>query len=120
MFYRIVNREPTYPSSFSPAASDCIGRLLRKKEDERLGCGPNGAKDIMTVTFFSTIDFDALLRKEIKPPFKPDVSHEYDTTYVPESLLKTEPRDSFAEPPKKGEKNPQFEKFTFKGDAGLD
>jgi hypothetical protein len=120
MFYRIVNRDPNYPSTFSPAACDCIGGLLRKKEEERLGNTENGAKDIMTTAFFSVIDFDQLNRREVKPPFKPDVSSELDTAYVPESLLKTEAKDSFSEPSKKGEKNPEFEAFTFKGDSALD
>lgn len=74
----------------------------------------------MNSAFFSVINFESLLKKEIKPPFKPDVSSELDTVYVPESLLKTEAKDSFSEPTKKGEKAPQFEAFTFKGDSTLD
>ena len=120
MFYRIVNRDPSYPSNFSPAACDCIGGLLKKKEEDRLGCGELAAQGIKNTNFFSVIDFEALYKKEIKPPFKPDVSNEQDTTYVPESLLKTEAKDSLSDMPKKGEKNPDFEHFTFKGDAGLD
>jgi hypothetical protein len=136
MFYRIVNRDPNYPSTFSAAACECISGLLQKKEEDRfglkydaftsvfillrLGNGENGAKDIMTTAFFSVLDFDALLRKEIKPPFKPDVSSELDTAYVPESLLKTEAKDSFSEPAKKGEKNSHFDAFTYKGDSNLD
>ena len=116
MFYRIVNREPNYPGSFSSAAIECISHLLRKREDDRLGNGPSGGKDIMKTAFFSVINFDALFRKEIKPPFKPDVSSELDTAYVPESLLKTEAKDSFSEPSKKGEKNIDFENFSFLGD----
>ncbi len=120
MFYRIVNRDPNYPSTFSSAACECIGGLLRKKEDDRLGYGEQGGQEIMNTAFFSVIDFDALLKRVIVPPFKPDVSSELDTAYVPESLLRTEAKDSFSEPSKKGEKNPQFEAFTFAGDSALD
>ncbi len=35
MFYRIVNRDPNYPSAFSAAACECISGLLQKKEEDR-------------------------------------------------------------------------------------
>jgi hypothetical protein len=37
--------------------------------------GAPGATEIMTTEFFSTLNFDALLRKEIEPPFQPEVCH---------------------------------------------
>lgn len=114
-----MNREPTFPPTFSAEACECIGGLLRKRETERLGYGDNGARQIMSTSFFSVIDFAALDRKEIPPPFTPEVRGEQDTAYVPDSLLKTEAKDSFSEPRKKGEVNPKFEAFTFVGDSAL-
>lgn len=40
-----------------------------------------GIDEIKKHVFFATIDWDALLRKEIKPPFKPAVSQEDDAFY---------------------------------------
>jgi hypothetical protein len=119
MFYRIMNREPTFPPTFSSEAQACISGLLCKRETDRLGYGDNGARNIMTTAFFSTLDFDALMRKEIAPPFTPEVKSEEDTAYVPDSLLKTEAKDSFSEPRKKGEAVQKFEAFTFVGDSTL-
>ena len=130
MFYRIVNRDPSYPSHFSSAACVCISGLLQKREENRLGSTPitttkngiqtGGAYDIKQTDFFNIINFDDLYNKKIQPPFRPNVSNEWDTSYVPESLLKTEPKDSIVEPPKKGDVNVDFDKFTFRGDSNLD
>jgi hypothetical protein len=116
MFYRILNREPAYPPIFSPEACETISGLLRKREYDRLGCGLDGGNEIMRTAFFAVIDFDLLLRKEIRPPFIPDVKSPLDTVYVPESLLKTEAKDSFSDP-KKGGNNIKFENFSFQGDS---
>jgi serine/threonine protein kinase len=121
MFYRIINTEPSFPETFSPAACECIRSLLRVDEHERLGSGPAGGKEIMKSAFFSVIDFDKLFRRELKPPFQPEVVNEFDTKYVPKAYLQAEAKDSMDEKPKKrGEKNPTFEAFTFAGEKTLD
>jgi len=101
-------------------AQTCISGLLCKRETERLGYGDTGARNLMSTAFFSVIDFAALDRKEIQPPFTPEVKGEEDTAYVPDSLLKTEAKDSFSEPRKKGEAAQKFEAFTFVGDSNMD
>lgn len=74
-----------HPVSFAPRtylslcvcrllqSQDFISKLLMKAPQERLGMGPNGAQDIMSHVWFSDIDFDALMRKEVTPPWSPDV-----------------------------------------------
>ncbi|KAJ1443006.1 kinase-like domain-containing protein, partial [Ochromonadaceae sp. CCMP2298] len=94
MFYRIINTEPSFPSTFSPPACECIRGLLRVNEAERLGCGAAAAAEIKLCPFFSVIDFDALDRREVRPPFAPDVANEFDTKYVPKSYLQAEAKDS--------------------------
>ena len=115
MFYRIINTEPTFPSSFSRPAVDCLRGLLRVNEADRLGSGDNGAEDLKKTAFFSSIDFEALFRKEIAAPFQPEVSNELDTKYVPKAYLQAEAKDSIAEAPKRGDPNANFEAFTFSG-----
>mmetsp|Transcript_21884 Transcript_21884/g.31883 ORF Transcript_21884/g.31883 Transcript_21884/m.31883 type:complete len:736 (+) Transcript_21884:44-2251(+) len=119
MFYRIINTAPSFPPQFSIEACDCIRSLLNVSEQDRLGSGPRGARDIMETAFFSPIDFEALIRRELIPPFRPDVVNEFDTKYVPKTYLQAEARDSVVEN-KKGEVNPNFEAFTFRGDSALD
>ena len=55
-----------------------------------------GANEIMTSPFFGTIDFDALLRHEIVPPFKPDVQNEQDTKWEMKRQRQKEKIDSFS------------------------
>lgn len=119
MFYRIINTEPSFPATFSSAAQECIRGLLRVNEAERFGSGDDGAKVIMQSEFFSSIDFEALYRKELVPPFQPEVTNELDTKYVPKAYLQAEAKDSVVESPKKkgGTTNADFAAFSFEGDA---
>jgi len=121
MFYRIINTEPSFPPTFSPEAVTCIRGLLRVDENERLGS--RGAEEIMQTEFFRVIDFDALYRREIKPPFAPEVANELDTKYVPKAYLQAEARDSDDGKPatKSGKKDQlNFEQFTYAGENRLD
>ena len=47
--------------------------LLEKHPDNRLGGGPRDGRDVMAHPFFASINFDKLVRREIKPPFIPTV-----------------------------------------------
>ena len=123
MFYRIINTEPSFPPTFSPEACACIRGLLRVDETQRLGSGQKGAQEIKETDFFKVLDFEALYRREIAPPFTPEVQNEFDTKYVPKAYLQAEAKDSFDEKPagkKKGDANPVFDQFTFAGDRHLD
>ncbi len=122
MFYRILNTEPSFPSTFSPAAIECIRGLLCVNEHDRLGSGPEGAADVMKTAFFKVLDFDALFRRELVPPFLPDVDNEFDTKYVPKSYLQAEAKDSIDNRPvskKKADRPPVFDQFTFAGEKPL-
>ena len=118
MFYRIMNSEPQFPPQvFSVKAMECITALLKTNVQMRLGSGPTGAIEIMESPFFADIDFEALLRREIVPPFKPEVSSPLDTTYVPKSFCKMDPtRDSVSEPMPKGQQL-NFPEFSYSGDS---
>ncbi len=125
MFYRIINTEPSFPPTFSPEACTCIRGLLRVDENERLGSGPNGAENIKNSDFFRVIDFGKLYRREIPPPFLPEVTNELDTKYVPKAYLQAEARDSEDKPAggnnnKKKKDELNFEQFTYAGDRAME
>ncbi|KAF1324355.1 Agc protein kinase, partial [Globisporangium splendens] len=74
MFQNILSKEPLYPAElFSPTATDFLQRLLVKNPRRRMGCGAEGALEIMRHPWFEGVDWDALLQRRVEPPFKPQV-----------------------------------------------
>lgn len=54
--------------------------------------GPDGVEEIKAHSFFATIDWDKLLKKEIQPPFKPAVSRADDAFYFDKEFTSKTPR----------------------------
>lgn len=111
MFKNIMQSEIIYPSHISSGARSLISKLLNRDPARRLGGGPNGGRDIMAHPFFETIDWDLLLRKEIAPPFVPDVSSVDDITNVPEMFQNMAAVDSPVN--KKNGDGHHFDDFTY-------
>ncbi len=112
-------------------SGDCLRGLLTRDAARRLGGGETGAVAIMQSSFFAPIDFDALYRKEIQPPFRPEVKNELDTRYVPRVYLEAKAVDSSENiTGKKGSKKTvaelaaateggRFDAFTYAGGGGI-
>ncbi|CAI5707920.1 unnamed protein product [Peronospora farinosa] len=72
MFQNILSKDPLYPPEhFSPTATDFLQRLLVKNPQQRMGCGADGALEIMGHLWFKGVDWEALLERRMEPPFKP-------------------------------------------------
>ncbi|KAG6604575.1 AGC/AKT protein kinase [Phytophthora cinnamomi] len=115
MFKNIMQSEVIYPSHISPVARSLISKLLNRDPARRLGGGPNGGRDIMAHPFFESIDWDKLMRKEIEPPFVPDVSSVDDITNVPEMFQNMAAVDSPVN--KKNGEGHHFDDFTYQEDG---
>ncbi|XP_019384732.1 PREDICTED: ribosomal protein S6 kinase alpha-3 isoform X1 [Crocodylus porosus] len=87
------------PQFLSPEAQSLLRMLFKRNPANRLGAGPDGVEEIKRHSFFSTIDWNKLYRREIHPPFKPATGRPEDTFYFdPEFTAKT-PKDSPGIPP---------------------
>ncbi|XP_072440579.1 ribosomal protein S6 kinase alpha-3 isoform X2 [Chiloscyllium punctatum] len=87
------------PQFLSPDSQSLLRMLFKRNPGNRLGAGPDGVEEIKRHSFFSTIDWNKLCRREIMPPFKPAIGRPEDTFYFdPEFTAKT-PKDSPGIPP---------------------
>jgi serine/threonine protein kinase len=74
LFNNILTAEVVYPPHLSPEAVDLLQQLFLKNPNERLGSGPDGADEIKSHVWFRNINWIALFRKQVTPPFVPRIS----------------------------------------------
>lgn len=75
----------------SPTAKDLIKRLLDKNKKKRIGAAGD-ISEILAHPFFQGIDIEKLQRKELEPPYKPEIND--DLKYFDAKLTA---REDFAE-----------------------
>lgn len=119
MFKNIVDMEVQFPAYIPPDAQTLIRALLTRDPSKRLGGGPNGGRDIMSHPFYSSINWDKLIKKEIKPVFVPQVSGEADVTNVPQMFQNLAAIDSPVSSSKKKDAH-HFDDFSFQQESRLD
>lgn len=59
------------PQYLSIEAQSLLRCLFKRNPANRLGSGPRKGQEVKDHDFFSSIDFDKLLKKEVKPPYIP-------------------------------------------------
>ena len=93
---QILKAKLGMPHNLSPEAQALLRVLFKRNPANRLGSG--GVEEIKNHIFFATIDWDALYKKEIRPPFKPAV-REDDAFYFDSEFTCKTPKDSPGVPP---------------------
>jgi serum/glucocorticoid-regulated kinase 2 len=84
-----------YPPYLSKDAVSLLQGFFIKDPEKRLGSGPNGLNDIKAHPFFKNLDWDAIFKKKIKPPFIPKISSDFDTKYIDSEFTNCTPSDSY-------------------------
>ncbi|XP_007542982.1 serine/threonine-protein kinase N2 [Poecilia formosa] len=91
VFDSIVNEEVRYPHFLSPQSKSLMQQLLQKNPDRRLGSGKDDAAEIKRHKFFQEMDWDALLAKQLKPPFLPTIAAPLDVSNFDEEFTRLKP-----------------------------
>jgi len=112
--YRKIQEAPLlFPPNLSNPCKDLIGKLLDRDPKKRLGSGGGDVEDITSHPFFENIDWDALYKKEIDPPYKPQVKGLEDTSNFDDMFLKEQVVDSHVPPPTLANQDDGFGNFTY-------
>ncbi|XP_076164262.1 ribosomal protein S6 kinase 2 beta isoform X3 [Ptiloglossa arizonensis] len=110
---QILKAKLSMPLNISPEAQALLRVLFKRNPANRLGSG--GVEEIKSHVFFATIDWDALYKKEIKPPFKPAVSQEDDAFYFDSEFTCKTPKGNIDSPgvPPSANAHELFRGFSF-------
>ncbi|XP_021914540.1 putative protein kinase C delta type homolog isoform X2 [Zootermopsis nevadensis] len=81
LFWSICNEQPHFPRFLSREANSILSLLLEKDSSKRLGTSECTAGDVVDQPFFRNMNWNALERRELEPPFKPRVQHPLDVQY---------------------------------------
>ena len=82
-----------FNDDINPLAINLINQLLNTNPKKRIGYGDLDAKKIKELNYFSDVDEDKYLNKEIEPPFVPKLENEMDLRYF-DKMFADEPVDS--------------------------
>ncbi|CAG5099062.1 Oidioi.mRNA.OKI2018_I69.XSR.g16215.t1.cds [Oikopleura dioica] len=119
---QILKAKLSMPNFLKPDSQLLLRDLFKRNPKNRLGSGPDGPERLKRHVFFKGIDWNALIRKDVKPPFVPILSggdrDETDTHWFDNEFTRRTPRDSPAVPASAGA-NRLFRGFSFNRGTGV-
>ncbi|KAI7804185.1 putative RAC-alpha serine/threonine-protein kinase [Triplophysa rosa] len=118
LFELILMEDIRFPRTLAPEAKSLLSGLLKKDPKQRLGGGPEDAKEIMQHKFFTGIVWQDVYEKKLIPPFKPQVTSETDTRYFDEeftgqTITITPPGQGDSMEAFDSERRPHFPQFSY-------
>ncbi|XP_076397197.1 uncharacterized protein LOC100875557 [Megachile rotundata] len=87
LFWSICNERPFIPRYLSQEAADILICLLEKDSGKRLP-----GHEIALHSFFQSLPWDRLERRQLEPPFRPALDHTLDTKYFDTAFTAERPR----------------------------
>ena len=109
-FRMILSAELNVPDWLSVNARQIIRDLLVRDPSQRLGAGLKGAQDVKNHVFFEPISFEALMLKEVPPPYIPPPLEKDDTSHFDSRFTAKPAEDSPSNSP---EEPTAFEGFSY-------
>lgn len=76
-----------FPDSVNGDMREFIQALLRRVPEQRLGGGLRDGEDVRDHPFFAGLDWPAVERREVKPPFRPNLLGGDDLRYFDDEFL---------------------------------
>uniref|UniRef100_A0A667ZM06 non-specific serine/threonine protein kinase n=1 Tax=Myripristis murdjan TaxID=586833 RepID=A0A667ZM06_9TELE len=118
LFELILMEDIRFPRTLGPEGRSLLSGLLKKDPKQRLGGGPDDAKEIMQHKFFAGIEWQDVYEKKLVPPFKPQVTSETDTRYFDEeftaqTITITPPGQDDSMESFDSERRPHFPQFSY-------
>jgi len=88
LFTSIKTKNPVFPRWLNKQAVDCCRQLLKKDVEMRLGV----VKRIQNHIFFSNMDWAAIEKRQVAPPFKPNIKSPSDFSNFDKEFTNASPR----------------------------
>uniref|UniRef100_A0A914XNT5 Uncharacterized protein n=1 Tax=Plectus sambesii TaxID=2011161 RepID=A0A914XNT5_9BILA len=93
MYEKIVHQPLRVSQMVSPGTRDILNLMLQKDRSKRMGAKRDFA-EVKEHPFFLAIEWDKLLRREVKSPFVPRVKDTMDTSYIDREFTEQVPSGS--------------------------
>jgi len=94
MYEKIIRAKLQFPAYLSQDACSLLSQLLERNPKKRLG-GTEDAAEVKKHSFFKSIDWGKLYRRELKAPFIPTTTDgKTSTQNIDEEFTKETPRDT--------------------------
>ncbi|CAF0811608.1 unnamed protein product [Adineta ricciae] len=77
---RVLAGRISWPRTIDDVTKSFIKKLLIQNADKRLGAGKNGSREVKEQAIFSSIKWDDVYARKLKPPIVPPLEHPGDTS----------------------------------------
>ncbi|XP_008557174.1 ribosomal protein S6 kinase beta-1 [Microplitis demolitor] len=110
---KILKAKLSLPQYLTHDARDLIRKLLKRQVAQRLGSAPSDAEQVKSHIFFRHINWNDVISRKLKVPFKPTLTSEDDVSQFDKKFTSSLPIDSPPEYTLSESANRVFQGFTY-------